>query len=106
MTNGTETCTAAFYLFFLDPSSDEYLDRLTTAFCSETYPLNHRVVQRFLSYQRKLEKCIRDRWTLRRRLKALSIKLKKAETQRKKLGFELKKLEQIRRETEKLRLNK
>jgi hypothetical protein len=104
--NGTDTCTAAFYLFFLDPAGNEYLDTLTRPVCAARHPLNNMIVQKFLAFGRKQEKCTKDRRLLRKKISALAAKLKKVEAERNKLGFELKKLEQIRQETEKLRLNK
>ncbi len=106
MANGTDRCAAAFYLFFLDPAGNEYLDTLTRPVCAGKYPLNNEIIQRYLALGSKLEKCTKDRRLLRKKISAMSAKLKKVETEKKKLGFELKKLEQIRRETENLRLHK
>ncbi len=106
MANGTQRCIAAFYLYFLDSSKDEYLEVLNGPNCKTEHPLNDNIVQKYLASIRKLKKCTSDRRILKRKINTLSAKLSNEEKERKRLNFELKKLEQIRRETEKLRLKK
>ena len=106
MANGTERCTAAFYLFFLDPSSSDYLEVLNTPACITRYPLNGSVIQRYLALTREMEKCTKKRRVIRKKISVLSAQLKNEKKEKERLRFELKKLEQIRRETENLRLKK
>ncbi len=106
MANGTERCTAAFYLYFMDEASSNYLKILENPICKTEYPLNDTIVQKYLTINARLEKCTKDRRLLRKKINSLSAKLKNAEKEKQRLRFELKKLEQIRRETEKLRLKK
>jgi len=106
VSNGTKSCEAAFYLFFLDPANKEYLNILNQPACRTGEPLNDQVIQRFISQQQEHQKCTKNRRVLRQKLKRLAGELKKEKKDAERLRFELKKLEQIRRETEKLRLNK
>ena len=106
MADGIQKCSAAFYLFFLDSAREHYIELLNDPVCRSRFPLNDKIIQKYLSTAQKVEKYGKECRLLRKKTKSLSARLKNAEEEKERLRFELKKLEQIRRETEKLRLKK
>lgn len=106
MAYGMQKCTAAFYLFFLDHAREDYIEILNDPVCRSKYPLNDKIIQKYLSTSQKLEKYENRYRMLKKKTKNLSKLLKNSQKEKERLLFELKKLEQIRRETERLRLKK
>ncbi len=98
-------CRAAFYLFFLDAKGqDRWIEILNSPDCSEGADLERVIVTDSIKSQSKSRRCKRDRKWLRLQLKKCKAEKEKLKKENEQLNFEIKKLEEIRRETERLRL--
>ncbi|GEM_PF-1023996 len=100
-------CRAAFYLFFLDRKKrDHWAQILEEPLCMETAGLERAIVMQHKKTASYFSQCRKDRKWLRHQLKRCRSKLTDLKKENEKLNFEIKKLEEIHRETERLRLEK
>ncbi len=98
------SCRAAFDLAILDGGKREYLDILTTDSCRQKAPLYPKAVKKLLYWQGQAKK-----WKAKNREAQLEIEAWREETESlekelARLRFELQKMEEIRKDTEKWRL--
>ncbi len=103
---GGHRCQAAFYLVFLDGDKKEYRDILEEQSCQSRYFYNQKILK---AYEKEKERYIRCRHVanlLRKQKKQCLLEKDRLNKEKEQFSFELKKLEQIRRETERLRLKK
>ncbi len=104
-------CRAAFYLYALDGSKKEYIAVIQSKECEdELMPelrlinrLNHRP-NRDKYYKKQLQTCQKELKSKDTLIEKLQKELEELEAENSRLLFELKKMEEIRRETEKWRL--
>ncbi len=98
-------CRAAFYLFFLaEKERDKWVEILNSPECSEGADLERVIITDRIKFQSKFRRCKRDRKWLRLQLKKCKAEKEQIKRENEQLNFEIKKLEEIRRETERLRL--
>ncbi|WP_456434443.1 hypothetical protein [Thermosulfuriphilus sp.] len=98
-------CRAAFYLFVLKGKNrDRYLDILRSTSCRQRLPAENILLDRYLRLQKEAQSChqsLKNSQKANSSLKKRNIAL---EERIKQLRFELEKLEEIRRDTERRRL--
>ncbi len=99
-------CQAAFYLLFLDGDKKEYRGILEEQSCKSRYFYNQKILQAYIKEKERYKKCRQALRTLRRQKKKCIAEKVRLQKEKDQVSFELKKLEQIRRETERLRLKK
>ncbi len=103
---GGHRCEAAFYLIFLDADKKEYRNILEEQTCTSRYPFDSKIIHAFAKAKEKYKKCRQVVRSLKKQKKRCLSEKVKLQKEKDKLSFELKKLEQIRMETERLRLKK
>jgi hypothetical protein len=97
-------CQAAFYLFTLDAGRREYRDVLLTDFCKDNSPAHARLVEQLVDFQEELKKCGASLRKQKSRAEAAEKQCAVLDEEISRLRFEMEKLEEIRKETEKWRL--
>ena len=101
-----DRCQAAFFLIFLDKDKQLYRDILKEQSCQARYPLFLKVLKVYDKQRGRYKKCRREAYIIKKQKKQCLSQKEKLKKERDKISFELKKLEQIRKETERLRLKK
>jgi len=99
-------CQAAFYLLFLDSDRSEYRSILEEQTCKSRYLYNQKILEAYTKEKERYKKCKQTIRTLKRQKRQCLAEKEKLRKERNRVSFELKKLEQIRKETERLRLKK
>ena len=99
-------CQAAFYLVFLDGDKKQYRSILDEQSCQSRYFYNQRILKAYDREKERYKKCRHIATILKRQRKKCTLEKEQIKKEKEKISFELKKLEQIRRETERLRLKK
>ena len=104
LSNPDYTCKAAFDLAILDGGKREYLDILTDDSCRRNAPVYTKAIKKLLYWQGQARK-----WKTKNKEAQLEIEAWREETESlekelARLRFELQKMEEIRKDTEKWRL--
>lgn len=105
-------CKAAFYLFALDERGEKgYLEIMRSGACRGELVPELSLITRLTGnkgtndrYRRRFQACSKELNSCNARIKELRKELKGLEAENSRLLFELQKMEEIRRETEKWRL--
>jgi hypothetical protein len=101
-------CRAAFYLFAFDGAKDEYIGIMRSEACKHEMPGEAKLLEKFLLIEKKFLQ-LKSEYNTEYNKQQSSVKNLREETQNlekeiSRLRFELQKMEEIRRETEKWRV--
>nr|HDN00703.1 hypothetical protein [Deltaproteobacteria bacterium] len=97
-------CRAAFYLFVFDGAKDSYIDIIRSEACAHKTPGEAKLVEKFLTTKERLLQLESKYNKKETSLNALQKETEDMEKELSRLRFELQKMEEIRRETEKWRI--
>ena len=96
-------CDAALYLFALDNNNREIINILSSEECEEKLPIETKLIKKILKLKRDLSYKAKKAKQNRKHATELENELVLLEQENARLKFELKKLEEIHRETERWR---
>ena len=97
-------CKAAFYLFAFDGAKDEYIRIMRSKTCKHEMPGEAKLLEEFLSAEKEFLQLKSDYNKQQSSVNDLWEETQNLEKELSRLRFELKKMEEIRRETEKWRI--
>ena len=98
------TCRAAFYLFAFDGAKDEYISIIRSETCEYKTSGEARLVKKLLTTEEKLLQLKSEYNKQQSSVSVLRKETQNLEKELSRLRFELQKMEEIRRETEKWRM--
>ncbi|MBW1720030.1 MAG: hypothetical protein JRJ43_10815 [Deltaproteobacteria bacterium] len=98
------SCRAAFYLFAFDGAQDEYIRIIRSETCEYKTPGEAKLVEKLLTTEKKLLQLKSEYNKQQSSVSALRKETENLEKELSRLRFELQKMEEIRRETEKWRI--
>ena len=97
-------CKAAFYLFAFDGAKDEYIKIMRSETCKHEMPGEAKLLEKFLSTEKEFLQLKSDYNKQQSSVNYLWEETQNLEKELSRLRFELEKMEEIRRETEKWRV--
>jgi hypothetical protein len=97
-------CRAAFYLFAFDGALDEYIRIIRSETCEYKTPGEAKLVEKLLTTEEKLTQLKSEYNKQQSSVSGLRKETENLEKELSRLRFELQKMEEIRRETEKWRI--
>ncbi len=97
-------CRAAFYLFAFDGAKDEYIRIMRSEACKYEIPGEAKLLEEFLSTEEKFLQLKSEYNKQQSSVNNLRKETQNLEKELSRLRFELQKMEEIRRETEKWRV--
>lgn len=97
-------CRAAFYLFAFDGAKDEYIRIMRSETCKYEMPGETKLLEKFLSTEEKFLQLKSEYKKQQSSVNNLREETQNLEKELSRLRFELQKMEEIRRETEKWRV--
>ncbi len=97
-------CRAAFYLFAFDGAKDEYIRIMRSEDCKYEMPGEAKLLEEFLSTEEKFLQLKSEYKKQQSSVNNLREETQNLEKELSRLRFELQKMEEIRRETEKWRV--
>ncbi|MCK4425144.1 MAG: hypothetical protein KAV69_00230 [Deltaproteobacteria bacterium] len=98
------SCRAAFYLFAFDGAKDEYIRIIRSETCKHKTPGEAKLLEKLLTTEEKLLQLKSEYNKQQSRVSDLRKETQNLEKELSRLRFELQKMEEIRRETEKWRI--
>ncbi len=102
--NPDYACRAAFYLFAFDGAKDQYIRIIRSETCKQKTPGEAKLLERLLAAEEKLLELKSGYKKQQSKVSALHKETQNLEKELSRLRFELQKMEEIRRETEKWRV--
>ncbi len=105
MSVSASQCRASFYLCVLDGARKEYVHVLYSDKCLQEVPAEVKVIKNLVYWEKRARKCIRQQEGTAQDLETCREENEMLEKELLRIKFEYKKMEEIRKEAEKWRMN-